>query len=307
MSVEKNQQDRNASLMRAATYASVSVATVLIVAKLGAWVMTGSVSLLSTLVDSVLDVLASLVNMYAVRQALTPADDDHRFGHGKAEPLAGLAQSAFIGGSSLFLLFQAGERLINPKEIGNSEIGFAVMGLSIALTLGLIIFQRYVIKKTDSVAIKADSLHYQSDLFVNLGVAASIYLTVKMGWAFADPIFAIAIAAFIVKGAWEIAIQSLDLLMDHELPEDQRSKIKKIILSREGVRGVHDLRTRSSGPDSFIQAHIEMDPELKLHEAHVIADDVMYAVEAAFPKAEVLIHQDPAGIEEAPPIYEANK
>ncbi len=303
MSEGVDHRDRNASLMKAATYASVTVATILIVAKLVAWVMTGSVSLLSTLVDSILDVLASLVNMYAVRQALTPADADHRFGHGKAEPLAGLAQSAFIGGSSLFLLFQAGERLINPKEIGNSDVGFIVMGLSVVLTLVLIIFQRYVINKTDSVAIRADSLHYQSDLFVNVGVAASIYLTVTMNWAFIDSIFAIVIALFIVKGAWEIAGQSLNLLMDRELPDEDRAKIKEIILSRPGVRGMHDLRTRSSGPDSFIQAHIEMDPTINLRVAHEIADDVMYAIQDAFPKAEVLIHQDPDGFFEEPPTF----
>jgi len=306
MKDDKTTQDRNATLMRAATYASVTVATVLIVAKLGAWVMTGSVSLLSTLVDSVLDVLASLVNMYAVRQALTPADEDHRFGHGKAEPLAGLAQSAFIGGSSLFLLFQAGERLINPKTIGNTDIGFAVMALSILLTLVLIAFQRYVIKVTDSVAIKADSLHYQSDLFVNVGVVASIYLTVQMGWSFADPIFALIIAVVIVKGAYEIAIQSLDLLMDKELPDEDRDKIKDVVLGCKGVKGLHDLRTRSSGPDSFIQVHVEMDGSIPLRQAHKIADDVMYAVEKAFPRADVLVHQDPEGIKEALPPFAHN-
>ena len=174
MSVEVNGSQESARLMRLATYASVSVASVLIVAKVIAWVMTDSMSLLSTLVDSFLDVLASLVNLYAVKHALEPADAEHRFGHGKAEPLAGLAQAAFIGGSSVFLLLQATERMINPRPIANLETGIGVMGFAIVLTLALVIFQRYVVKKTGSVAISADSLHYQSDLLVNVGVRADL-------------------------------------------------------------------------------------------------------------------------------------
>ncbi len=294
--------EQAARLMRLATYASVSVASILIVAKVVAWVMTDSLSLLSTLVDSFLDVLASLVNMYAVRHALEPADEEHRFGHGKAEPLAGLAQAAFIGGSSVFLLLQGAERLVNPRTVSNLETGVGVMGFAVVLTLGLVIFQRYVAKKTGSVAIAADSLHYQSDLLVNIGVAISMLLAVKLGWTLADPVFAILVALYILKGAWEIGRSSLDLLMDKEFPEEERQKIHDVVMAVEGVRDLHDLRTRSSGPQSFIQLHVEMDGDLKLRSAHAIADNVEKVLEKAFPGAEVLVHQDPAGLEEPTPL-----
>jgi len=302
MGVERTESEQSARLMRLATYASVSVASVLIVAKIGAWVVTDSISLLSTLVDSFLDVLASLVNLYAVRHALEPADEEHRFGHGKAEPLAGLAQAAFIGGSSVFLLLQAGERLINPRPIANLEMGIWVMGFAIILTLALVIFQRYVVKKTGSVAISADSLHYQSDLLVNVGVVVSMLLAVNMGWTLVDPIFAICVALYIVKGAWEIGRTSLDLLMDKEFPDEERQRIRDVVMLVDGVRDLHDLRTRSSGPQSFIQLHVEMDGELRLQEAHTIADNVEKAIAKAFPGAEVLVHQDPAGFEKPTPL-----
>jgi len=295
---KENSLQQTARLMRLATYASVSVASVLIVAKVIAWVMTDSLSLLSTLVDSFLDVLASLVNLYAVRHALEPADAEHRFGHGKAEPLAGLAQAAFIGGSSVFLLLQAGERMINPRPIGNLETGVGVMAFAIMLTLGLVLFQRYVVKKTGSVAISADSLHYQSDLLVNVGVVVSMVLAVQFGWKIADPIFAVLVALYIVKGAWEIGKTSLDLLMDKEFPEEERQNIHDVVMSVKGVRDMHDLRTRSSGPQSFIQLHVEMDGSLNLREAHAIADTVEKAIEKVYPDAEVLVHQDPAGLED---------
>lgn len=289
-------------LMKRATYASVSVAVILIAAKFGAWLVTESVSLLSTLVDSLLDAAASLINLIAVRQALAPPDREHRFGHGKAEPLAGLAQAAFIGGSALFLVLQAVQRLVRPVEIMQMEAGLWVMGGSVALTAILVLYQKSVVRRTGSTAIAADSLHYQSDLLVNLGVALSLVLAGRMGWWFADPLFALAIGAYIVKGAWQIGRNSLELLMDHELPEAERQRIRDIVKADPGVVSLHDLRTRSAGPQSFIQLHLEMNPDLPLREAHAIADRVMHAVETAFPKAEVLIHQDPAGFEEPPAL-----
>ena len=284
--------------MRLATYASVSVAAVLIVAKLAAWAVTDSVSLLSTLLDSLLDAAASLVNLYAVRHALQPADAEHRFGHGKAEPLAGLAQAAFIMGSGLFLLIEAGERLFNPHIIERSEVGMAVMVFAIVLTVILVGFQRYVVKQTGSVAIRADSAHYQMDVLVNAGVMLSLFLSASMGWALADPIFAIIIAAYIMRGAWSIGMESLHHLMDRELPDEDRERIKALALSEAGVIDMHDLRTRQSGTQVFIQLHLEMAPDIPLSEAHVISENVMHKIEDAFPNAEVLIHEDPAGVEE---------
>ncbi|MBT7249441.1 MAG: cation diffusion facilitator family transporter [Rhodospirillaceae bacterium] len=284
--------------MRLATYASVSVACVLIVTKFAAWVMTDSVSLLSTLIDSLLDAAASLVNLFAVRHALQPADDEHRFGHGKAEPLAGLAQSAFIVGSAAFLMIQAVERLYNPIAISHPEIGYGVMVFSIVLTVALVIFQRYVIGKSGSVAISADSLHYQTDVLINASVLVSIYLASEMGYAGADPMFAIGIALFIVWSAWKIGTQALDILMDHELPDEDRRRIVEIACEQNGVDGVHDLRTRSSGTQVFIQMHVEMDGAMTLRRAHEIADAVELKIAYAFPHAEIIVHQDPEGLED---------
>ena len=284
--------------MRLATYASVSVAVVLIVAKFAAWLATDSVSLLSTLIDSVLDAGASLINLFAVRQALQPADREHRFGHGKAEPLAGLAQAAFICGSAAFLLIEAGKRFIQPRVLENTETGIAVMIFSIALTVALVLFQRHVVRQTDSVAISADSVHYRMDVLVNASVIVSLILVTRMGWRWADPLFATAIAGYIVWGAAVIGRQALNLLMDRELPDAERERIRQIVLAHPAVRDMHDLRTRSSGLQLFIQLHLEMDGSITLNQAHEISDQVEAEIERAYPKAEVIIHEDPEGVDE---------
>ena len=285
-------------LMRRATYASVAVATILIGAKLFAYLMTDSVSLLSTLLDSLLDAAASLVNLVAVRTALTPADAEHRFGHGKAEPLAALGQSAFIAGSALFLLVEAGNRVVNPSPIQNSGIGLAVMVFSIAATFLLVLYQRHVIRLTNSVAIRADSIHYVSDLLVNGAVIAALLLWRQFGWALADPIFAAGVGVYILFTAWRIARGSLDLLMDRELPDSARHRIREIALANPVVRELHDLRTRSSGQATFIQFHLELDGAMALIHAHAVSDEVEDAILMEFPGAEIMIHEDPAGVPE---------
>lgn len=290
-------------LKRLAAIASVGVASALIAAKAGAWLATGAVSLLSTLMDSLLDLAASLINLIAVRHAAQPADREHRFGHGKAEPLAGLAQAAFIAGSAAFLLFQAGERLIRPAPIANSAVGIAVMVVSIVLTFGLVVFQRSVVRRTASVAIRSDSLHYQTDLLINLGVIVALFFGGRLGWRAADPIIAIGIGVYIILGVVEILKNSLALLMDRELPDAERARIRAIAQAHPGVIAVHDLRTRSSGTQAFIQFHLEMDGALTLLAAHAIAEAVMGEVQAAFPNAEVLIHEDPAGIDEPRAVF----
>jgi ferrous-iron efflux pump FieF len=288
-------------LKRLAAIAAVGVALVLIAGKATAWVATGSVALLSTLVDSLLDLAASTLNLIAIRQAAVPADPEHRFGHGKAEPLAGLGQAAFVGGSAAFLLFQAGERLIHPEPVENTAAGLIVMAGSIVLTLALVMFQRWVVRRTQSVAIGADRLHYTSDLLVNAGVIVALLATAKFGWLWVDPAVAIAIGLYILVSAGRILGASLDLLMDRELPEADRQRIRDIVGAHPGVRSMHDLRTRSSGTRTFIQLHVELDPDLTLRAAHAIADDVMQRIEAAFPEADVLIHEDPFGIAERRP------
>lgn len=287
-----------------AASASVAVAGVLIAAKAGGWLATGAVSLLSTLIDSLLDLAASLLNLIAVRHAAQPADREHRFGHGKAESLAGLAQAAFVSGSAAFLLFQAGERLIHPQPVTNSTIGIAVMLLSIVLTLALVLFQRQVIRRTGSIAISADSLHYRSDLLVNLGVIAALLLSSQLGWHAADPILAIMVALYIIRSAFDILKSSFATLMDRELADRDRQRIREIATRHPGVISIHDLRTRSSGTQAFIQFHLELNGELTLKEAHEIADAVMADVERAFPNAEVLIHEDPYGVQEKRAVFE---
>jgi ferrous-iron efflux pump FieF len=295
--------DRLGRLVRLATYASVAVALLLILAKVVAYLMTDSVSLLSTLLDSLLDAAASLVNLFAVRHALTPADREHRFGHGKAEPLAGLGQAAFITGSAVFLLFEAGQRLAAPRPVENTAVGIAVMLFSIVATISLVVFQRHVIRRTGSVAIQADSLHYFGDLLVNGSVIVALLLAAATGSARIDAVFGILIALYIVYTAWQIARVSFDMLMDRELPDEDRRRIREIAVTQPGVLALHDLRTRSAGPNVFIQLHLEMDGRISLYEAHGIADAVEKAVMGAYPGAEVIIHQDPVGAPAAAPRF----
>ncbi len=291
-------KERKARLMRFATYAAVSAATFLVAVKLATWLYTDSVSILSSLADSLLDTMASLVNLFAVYHALQPADREHRFGHGKAEPLAGLAQSAFITGSSVFLLFEVGSHILNPRPIEHGMVGVGVMVFSIVITFILIAFQRHVIRVTGSVAISADHLHYTSDILLNSGVILAILLSVNLDWHYADPIIGGAIALYILYSALKIGRRALHILMDHELPDEERAHITEIVLAHPEVRDMHDLRTRSSGLHSFIQLHLEMDGKITLLHAHKIAEQVMTDIRAAFPNAEVLIHEDPEGIEE---------
>lgn len=294
---------RMVRLMRLATYASVSVATVLIITKIFAWAMTESVSLLSTLLDSVLDVLASLVNLFAVYHATQPADREHRFGHGKAEPLAGLAQSAFITGSGLFLLIEAGDRLMRPRPVVNTDIGYAVMVLAIVLTILLVAFQKYVVRRSGSIAIGADSLHYQTDVMINGSVILSLFLASRFGWHLADPLIAIGIAGYLIYGAVQIGRQALDILMDRELAEDDRERIRALALAHPEVKGLHDLRTRSSGIHVFIQFHLEMDGGMRLEDAHEVSEAVEQEVRDAFPNSEVIIHEDPENVVEPRAVF----
>jgi len=289
-------------LMRLATYASTATALILIVAKLVAWLMSDSVSLLATLIDSCLDALASLLNLFAVRHALTPPDRQHRFGHGKAEALAGLGQATFIAGSAAFLFLEAVGRFLRPVEIQAVGTGVAVMIFSIAATLLLMMFQRHVISKTGSTAIKADALHYKTDLLVNGSVIVALLLAVY-GWAGFDAVFGIAIAFYIIYSAWEIVREALDHLMDKELPAEDRERIKQIARRHPEVRGMHDLRTRQSGTTVFIQLHLELDDKLLLLQAHRIADEVEAELMQAFPGAEVIIHEDPVSLKELQPDF----
>jgi len=282
-----------AGLLKLASVASVITAGFLIVAKLIAWYMTGSVGLLASLVDSVMDSIASLINLFAIRYSLQPADAEHRFGHGKAEPLAGLTQAAFIAGSAIFLIFHAIDRLRLAQPLEQVGIGVGVMILAIVMTLILLAIQRYVIRKTDSTAIRADSLHYATDLLTNVSILLALYLT-TLGWTWADPVFAIAVAIYIFYSAFHIGQDSFQQLMDRELPADILEKIQATAMAHPEVTGTHEMRTRQSGQTRFVQLHLELDEDMALKRAHEIADEVEMEIKAFLPGAEVLIHQDPA-------------
>jgi ferrous-iron efflux pump FieF len=290
------------TLMHRAALASLSVTVFLIALKFVAYIATDSVSMLASLADSGLDFFASMINLVAVRSSLTPPDREHRFGHGKAEPLAGLAQGAFIAGSATFLIIEAVSRLTQPHVIEREIVGFVVMGIAIAATIGLVGYQRMVVAKTASLAISSDQSHYTSDLITNVGVVVSLVLSAQFGWKYADPLIAIAIALFLAWTSWGVFRASSDQLMDHELPDEDRAKIKSLVMRHADVRNLHDLRTRTSGLNTFIQFHIELDADISLTRAHEISDAVEADVMEAFPKAEILIHQDPAGIEMPAPL-----
>jgi ferrous-iron efflux pump FieF len=291
-----------ASWMKRAAWAAVGVAGFLILLKAVAYVLTGSIAMLASLADSGLDLIGSTINLVAIGHALTPADREHRFGHGKAEPLAGLAQGAFIAGSALFLVIESAQRLITPHPIANGAVGLVVMAISIAAVTALVVVQRMTVARTGSPAIGADSVHYLGDLAVNLGVVVGLVLSTTFGLLLADPIVGIVIAGILSLSALHVFRQSYDQLMDRELPEEERARIKKIVMEHEDVRSLHDLRTRAAGISTFIQMHIELDPALSLTRAHEVSDKVEADLRAVYPNAEVIIHQDPAGLESPPPL-----
>ena len=287
-----------ARLRNRATYASVAVSVGLIVIKFAAWIATGSVAMLSSLVDSLLDVVASTLNLVAVRHALEPADREHRFGHGKAEPLAALGQSAFLAGGALLLTFEAVSRAISPQPIAHAGFGIAVIIVSIVLDGALVLYQRYVVARTRSLAIGADELHFRSDLVVNGAVLAALLLDQSISLPILDPLLGGAIGVWIITSSVQLFRLSMSQLMDHELPDEDRARIRQIAETAPEVTAVHDLKTRAAGPTAFIQLHLEMDGGMDLRRAHEIADGVEAQLRSAYPHAEIIIHQDPAGLEE---------
>lgn len=285
-------------LMRRAAYASVTVAAALVGLKAFAYLASNSVAMLASLADSALDLFTAALNLFAIHTALSPADDEHRFGHGKAEPLAGLAQGAFITASALFLMVEGVQRLMAPAPIDNSVPALLVMAVSIAAAIGLILYQRHVVARTASLAIEADKTHYFGDLVTNVGVILAIGLSSYLGWTLADPLIGMAVAGVMLVSAWRVADVALDQLMDRELPDEDRASIVRIAQAHDAVRGVHDLKTRMAGRSIFIQLHLVLDNAMALGEAHAISDAVEAAIANAFPGADVIIHQDPDNLTE---------
>ncbi len=281
-------------LMRLATVASTSVALTLVVAKAIAWVVTDSVSMLSSLVDTSLDLVGSLITLFAVRQALVPADADHRFGHGKAEALSGLVQAGFIAASGCALLVAVGERLNAPKQVREEGVGLAISALALVLTICLVAFQRHVVRRTGSVAIGADMAHYGTDLVATLVTGVGLFISGILDQPLIDSGIAGLVALYLLHGSWNVGRNSLDILMDRELPEEDRRRVEEIARRNPGVRNIHELRTRSGGLTRFIQLHIEVDRNLSLLSGHDIGRQVQSEIAKAFPGAEIILHVDPA-------------
>ncbi len=287
--------DERAKLTTRAALASVCVACFLLGLKgYAAWA-TGSVAMLGSLADTGLDVIASLVTLFGVRIAAMPADRDHRFGHGKAESLAALVQVGIIGISAVGIGWRAVDRLIHGAVTANAEYGIAVSAVAIALTFGLILFQRSVIRRTGSIAIHTDSVHYSSDLLLNLSVIAALALDQYAHLAGADPVFGILIALWLVYGAWRASAHAVDQLMDKEWPEERRQAFIAVAARHPAGKGIHDLRTRTSGANEFAQFHIWLDPAMSVVAAHDVVDEIEAQLLREFPGVEVIIHVDPEG------------
>ncbi len=288
-------QDKSASLNRSAAYASISVALMLVGLKAWAALSTGSTAMLGSLADTTLDLIASVATLAGVWVAAQPADKHHRFGHGKAEALAALFQIVLISISALTLTFRAIEQFFAGARTEAANEGIVVSLIAMAATLALLAWQRHVIRKTQSLAISTDHMHYQSDLLLNLAVIAALALDQYAGIAGSDPVFGLGIALWLGWGAWKASQEAIVQLMDREWPEDKRRKFIEVMARHPELRGVHDLRTRTSGNKDFVQFHVWVDPEMSIRDAHRVMDEIEIKLLAEFPGVEILIHPDPEG------------
>ena len=293
--VSLNPQDRS-RLTRGAAIASMSVALLLVMLKGWAVWRTGSTAMLGSLADTTLDLIASLATLIGVWIAAQPADEEHRFGHGKAEALAAIVQVTLISLSAFGIGFQAVQNLLAGNDTYAANDGIAVSVIAIAATFALLAWQRYVIRRTGSVAIRTDNAHYKSDLLLNLAVIAALVLDQYVGFEAADPLFGIGIAAWLLWGAWRASSEAVDHLMDREWPDERREQFLEVLARHPEIRGVHDLRTRTSGTHDFVQFHMAVDGRMTVAEAHRVMDEVEAKIARDFPGVEVLIHTDPEGL-----------
>lgn len=290
--------------------ALASVATAILLGALKGWAAwkTGSVAVLASLADSLLDLVASLVTLGGVHWAAQPADDKHRFGHGKAEALAALFQVALIAVSAFAILLRAVQRLLTSAASSDAGAGIGVSLVAIVATLALTAYQRSVVRRTGSIAISTDHIHYQSDLYLNVAVIAALALDQYAGWQGADALFGIGIALWLLFGAWRGSVAAIDQLMDKEWPEEKRQRFVEVAARHPDLIGLHDLRTRTSGVRDFVQFHLWMDPQMTVADAHAVIERLEQALEAEFPGTEILIHVDPEGQVDQPdnPMAEAD-
>ncbi|MBD8618796.1 cation diffusion facilitator family transporter [Sphingomonas sp. CFBP 13728] len=303
----QDERRRVIPLATRAALASVAMACFLLLLKgFAAW-STGSVAMLGSLADTALDLLASLVTLYGVRLAATPADHDHRFGHGKAEALAALFQVMLITASAAGIAWRAILAFGDPQPTTGADFGIGVSVIAIAATVVLLSYQRRIIRQTGSIAILADNVHYQSDVLLNGSVIVALVLDQYVGWSGADPIFGIVIALWLAWGAFQASSNAIDQLMDKEWPEDFRAQFLDVAARQPGIRGIHDFRTRRSGSHDFAQFHMEVARDLTVANAHDIVEAVERNLRTAFPKVEVLIHLDPEGhVDTDNPLVEAD-
>ena len=278
-----------------AALASIAMAVTLIALKSYAALETSSMAMLGSLADSSLDLVASLIVLLGVRIAAAPADWEHRFGHGKAEALAALVQVILISLSAVFILFRAIQRLLSGAETGAAELGIGVSVFALVLTVALITYQRHVVKRTGSLAIGTDRLHYSSDLLLNGSVIVALALDQFAGLRGSDAVFGILIALWLAWGAWSASSHALDQLMDREWPDELREKFLAAAKEYPELAGLHDLRTRSSGTHYFAQFHVWVPAQWTVQEAHDRLDRVEEQLQQRFPDTEILIHVDPEG------------
>ncbi|HIB25243.1 MAG TPA: cation diffusion facilitator family transporter [Gammaproteobacteria bacterium] len=293
----ENQKNTD-SLVRSASIASLLVASTLIVLKYYGWVTTTSVSLLGSLADSLIDFLASVFVFVAISYSMLPADAKHRFGYGKSEGLAAFVQSLFIGISGIYVCFEAIKRLLNPSQINQPSIAIWIILVSIVLTLALVMYQKYVVKKSKSIAIESDRYHYLTDTYINLSVLFSIAITGWTRFVFIDALVGLLISGVVLYTSVTLLKKSFKILLDQEIQSDDRDRIREIALDHPKVLGFHDLRTRDTGRKYIIQFHLELDPNMSLLESHEITDEVTDNVLKLYPDSELIIHTDPLGIDE---------
>lgn len=300
---------RSAWLARSAAMASITVALVLVALKSWASWRTGSTAMLGSLADSALDLIASLATLTGVWIASMPADEDHRFGHGKAEALAAIFQIMLIVLSAFGIAARAVTQLAGGGETAAAAEGIGVSLVAIVLTFALLGWQSYVMRRTRSLAIQTDHLHYKSDLLLNLAVILALVLDQYAGIGMADPLFGLAIAAWLGWGAWRGASDAVDDLMDREWPEDRRLAFVEAAARHPELSNLHDLRTRTSGNRDFVQFHVDLPPRMTIEEAHAITDRVEDDLRRQFPGTELLIHIDPEGHVDEPdnPLVEDNE
>lgn len=297
MQVKENKEDLN-KLKRLAATLSVSLAVALCFLKIFGSIYTGSLAILSSLIDSLADVFASSLSFVAIKFSTRPASLEHRYGYGRAESISALAQAAFIAGSGLFVMYDGITRIINPAPLEQTDFGIMVMAISLLATLVLIAFQKYVTKKTASPAIKADSAHYTVDVLTNLSIIISLLVVKFLGINWFDILTAFVISAYLIFNAYKLAAEAVSALTDRELSPEIRQKVIDIVNNSDGIKGYHDFRSRDLGGTYFFEIHLELDGNLTLNITHQLTDKVEEVIKRQFPEAQVIIHQDPYGLRE---------